>query len=545
MKSFRLRLFAGKFSCRKSALWALVFVCLVIMYIRPVNAGPRGGLLVVAQPYEAMTLDPALVEDWFSAQVTTQIFDTMLRYKPDSDKLEPGLATSWAPFKEGKVWVFWLRKNVYFHDGTVFDAQAVKFNLERQGFPVFSPYPPGEKTFVIWKTLFDGFPGVLRSVDIMDSHTIKVNLSEPMIYFPRCLANPQFGIISPNSARETGPDIYKNPVGTGPFRFREWRRGQRVIIQANSDYWEGRPELDQIIFNAVSGGIARRQLLEREKVQVALGLRMEDVRIMKKQALFPIRRMPRPNFMFLAMNCSRYPFNRLPVRLALNYGINRKQFLKKFYGTRAILAGSIVPPGCLGYSPEIYGYPYDLKKARRLLYYSGPANNFRTTLLIPEKDTAYCQDAWQIARHLVENDFKNLGWKVKIVSKDNEEFYRLVRSGDYDMALWGIEGIASITDAYMSANWSSFVSTDKRGNVSFFKYPRLDEILSAARKNSDLKYRSGLYHKLEAIINQQAPIVPLVFDYNYSGLNPSLRGLRFGSLNYYDFSRAWMEEPVY
>ncbi|MCL5036572.1 MAG: ABC transporter substrate-binding protein [Chloroflexi bacterium] len=545
MGASRRKLTAGKCPGRYIAAWGLLVFCLFFLAAGPSYAGAKGGLVVVAQPYEAQTLDPALVDDWFSGQVTTQIFDTLLRYKPDSESLESGLATSWAPFNGGQVWVFWLRKGVYFHDGTQFDAQAVKFNLERQGFPIYSPYKPEESNFIIWKSLFDGFPGVLRTVEILDSHTVKVFLNEPMIYFPRCLAMPQFGMISPDSARESGAGTYRQPVGTGPFKFMDWRKGQRVVLQANSQYWEGRPELDRVIFSAVSGGITRRQMLERQKAQIALALRMEDVSAMKKYSGFSLQRMPRPNFMFLSLNCSKYPFSKLPVRLALNYGINRKAFLNKFYGIRAILAGSVIPPGCMGYDPGIYGYPYELNRARRLLYYSGQGDGFKTTLLVPEQDTAYCQDAWQLARHLVENDFTKLGWRVKIVTKKNEEFNKLIRSGDYDMALYGIEGVEKVTDAYMNTEWSSYSGTDRRGNICFLKDHRMDQFLSSARINSNEDYRAKLYVRVQGLISQDAPIVPLVYDFTYSGLDPNLRGLRFGSLNYYDLSRVWLVEPNY
>jgi len=213
-------------------------------------------VLVFGSSGDASRLDPADVTDGESIQRMDNIFEGLVEYEAGSTEIKPCLAESWDISEDGTEIVFHLRKGVKFHDGTDFNADAVIFSFERQFNPEHPHYQYGE--WVYWGIMFTD---IIR-IEKIDDYTIKLVLKNPNASIMTSLAMFTVCIVSPTNAEKYKEDAFKNPCGTGPFKFVEWVKDDHITLEANEDYWRERPQLDQLIFRVIPDPSARLLALE-------------------------------------------------------------------------------------------------------------------------------------------------------------------------------------------------------------------------------------------------------------------------------------------
>src|SRR5690242_9009625 len=195
----------------------------------------RGGTLIIGQVQDMKTLDPVRSSDLSEREIMYLIYNTLVRLEPDFS-VKPELATSWQVEEEGHRIVFKLQPNVKFHDGTPLDAEAVKWNLDWRMDPAGKS--PQKK----------GLSDIIKAVTVVDPLTVAIDLKVEAPGLLGMLAQREGLIESPTAAKKAGDDFGSHPVGSGPFVFKEWVRGNRVVVERNPDYWEqGKPYLDKII----------------------------------------------------------------------------------------------------------------------------------------------------------------------------------------------------------------------------------------------------------------------------------------------------------
>src|SRR5207253_103961 len=187
--------------------------------------------VLVGRASDIIGLDPARITDSDSAEVTEQIFDHLVRYRIDSTEIEPSLAMRWDVSENGRAWTFHLRPNVRFHDGTPFTADAVVFSFDRQRDP---HHPFHQADFTYWENTFRN----IQSVEKVNDLTVRITIERSYAPFLANLAMFPVSIVSPEAVRKWGPEFYRHPVGTGPFRFVEWSQGERVTLEGNPQYWD-------------------------------------------------------------------------------------------------------------------------------------------------------------------------------------------------------------------------------------------------------------------------------------------------------------------
>src|SRR6056297_2263262 len=235
----------------------------------------KGGILVFGRGGDSVGLDPIQVTDGESFKVTQQIYDTLVDYKPGTTEVIPALATDWDISEDGLTWTFHLRENVKFHDGNPFNAEAVRWNFNRWRMEDHPYHIGGEFTY--YGYMFQGFPGIIDEVNVVDEYTVEFVLTEKQAPFLNNLAMVPFGIASPEAVKEWGEDYFKHPVGTGAYKFVEWNQGDRVIIEANENYWRERAYLDKIVFRSIPDNAARFMELQAGTIDMMDGLSPEDV----------------------------------------------------------------------------------------------------------------------------------------------------------------------------------------------------------------------------------------------------------------------------
>ena len=278
----------------RRALCALLMLLVAAAFVvsrngRAAAQGPR--TLVIAIGADQTGMDPQTVQNNESGFVMSTLFDGIVNYKPGSSEVGPGLAESWTISSDGKVYTFKLRRGVKFHDGTPMNARAVAADLDRAINPSNPCYVLDRKVDTYDSFTFGSVKGGdVVKMDVLDDFTLRFTLPKPNAPFLSSLAMVWTGIMSPTATKQYNCDAGQHPVGTGPFKFVEAVRNDHVTVDANPDYWGGKPKIDRIIFRIIPESATRLLALERNEVHILADLPPADYqRVEKNSAPTPYR----------------------------------------------------------------------------------------------------------------------------------------------------------------------------------------------------------------------------------------------------------------
>lgn len=478
----------------------------------PQNGTQTGGTFIFGRGADSTALDPINVTDGESFIVTEQIFNTLVDYKPDSTEVIPSLAKSWTNSEDGLTWTFTLQEGVKFHDGTDFDAEAVVYNFNRWMDP---KHPQHKGDFGYYAYMFGGFKGdqghVIKEVVAKDKYTVEFHLNFPQAPFLNNLAMSPFGIASPAAIEKYGEKFGENPVGTGPFKFVEWKKGDSITLEKNPNYWKpGLPKLDKVIFRSIPDNTNRYTALKNGEIDLMTGLNPEDAQSVKENPKLQLFLRPSMNVGYLAFNTKVKPFDDPRVRQALNMTVNKKEIIDSFFAGLAVPAVNPMPPSLWGYNDEIQDYPVDLEKAKALLAEAGYPDGFETDLWYMSEPRDYMPNGQKVAE-VLQADFAKIGVKVKLVTFDWITYLDKTGKGEHPMAMLGWTGDNGDPDNFL------YVLLDKdntrtpdAGNIAFYVNDQLHEILIKAQRSTNQEERIALYKEAQKIIHEDAPWIPLV-----------------------------------
>src|SRR6185312_11743732 len=279
----------------------------------------------------------------------------------------PSLAEGWDISSDNLTLTFRLRKGVKFHDGTDFNADAVVFTFKRMSDPN-DPYHKGK--FPYYKENFGDFPGNLKGIEKIDDATVKMTLGEPDGEILPKLSLFAFAIVSPTAVKKDADNFTRNPVGTGPFIFKEWIKGDHITLTKNPDYWGGAPKLESLIFRVIPDNSARAAEMQAGTIQAG-EIAAVDIPAMQKNPQVNVYIQPAVSTGYLAFNQSDAKFKDVRVRQAFAYAINRKPIIDAFYGGLGEVPTQFQPPAILGYNDSLKYYEYNPDKAKQLLKDAG------------------------------------------------------------------------------------------------------------------------------------------------------------------------------
>ena len=464
--------------------------------------GEAGRTLVIAQPVGPATLDPARASSAEAAQIVTQIFEPLVRIDTRTQQPRPALALSWRPAANGLAWTFELRRNVFFHDGTPFDADAVVFSFERQR---DAGHLYHRSDFSYWHNSFE----IITKTEKLDSHRVRIHTRKPFGPLLENLSMYPVSIASPRSVRNAPKDGPVLPVGTGPYRFLTWRPGREVLLARNDAYWGGPAEAARLLFRVVEEEPQRILGLQSGTVDLVHGVSPDARTIIALHPDLMMIRAPGANVTYLAMNTLRPPFNDLRVRRAFNHAINKALVVKLGYQGLAVAADGPLPPTVFGYTDGIRRYRFDPMLARRLL--AEAAFDFSRTyrLYVMSTPRPYLLDPVLVARILASN-LREVGVRVDPVVQSYAAHMRSVGRGEHDLCLLGWVGDNSDPDNFLHVlldRENAVVGAAQ--NVAFFRDAAVHRLLVQAREDVHRDTREGLYRKAQQIIADQAPWVPL------------------------------------
>jgi len=317
-------------------------------------------------------------------------------------------------------------------------------------------------------------------------------------------------IVSPTAVKERGEDFARNPVGSGPFRFLLWEPSQRIVLEANPDYWDGPPGVDTLIFKQVTENPVRTQQLIRGEIDMADNLRPADRELLAEASGVVIQQEPGMNLAYLALHCEKPPLDDRRVRRAVYQAIDKKKILKLVYRGVGRTAVNPVPPTLWGYHDGIEDYAYDPDAARAALAEAGLSKGFEVELWTMTNARPYMPDPPQVAQ-VIQEDLKQVGIRVRVVANDLNVHFQSLRAGKHQMALIGWSTDNADPDNFLySLLDKDNVTPPVASNVCFFRNDPLHELLINGQREMDPDKRLTLYHRAQELIHEETPMVPLV-----------------------------------
>jgi len=432
-----------------------------------------GGSLTIAQGVEPPGLDPTTAT---SAAIPRVVYGNVLEglVRIDRDgKIIPALAREYKVSKDGKEYTFLLKKGVKFHDGKAFDAEDVKFTFERLMDPNITI--PNRKYY-----------NDIEAVELIDPYTVKFKLKNVNSMLLFNLARPDSIIIN----KQTADKLKTAPVGTGPFKFMEWVRGDRIHLEKFAAYHrKGFPYLDKVTFKFIGDPSAQIANLKAGDVDViGYDVSPENALLLEKDPKFKVLNGYTTTEVILSTNQTRKPFDDVRVRRAMAHAIDRSALIKGAMSGYGMPIGSHMDPGNPYYIDLTSAYPYNPAKAKQLLAEAGYPNGFDAVIKVPER-FAYAKRSGEIITDMLSQ----VGIRLKIeLTEWGQWIDRVFRNGDFDLTVIGHAEPFDI-DIYANPKY-------------YFRYdnPKFQETLKKAEMEPDPKLRRDLYVALQKMITEDA-----------------------------------------
>ena len=476
---------------------------------------------------EPDSLDPPASWNISALTYEANIFDTLLKYDEKTLNLIPSLATKWKVSKDGKKYTLFLRKGVKFHDGSEFKADSVVFTFRRG-----LSKEKGKYKFPVFKELFKMIKGIKK----IDNYTVEFELNKKFSPFLYTLTSATGSIVSPNSLRNKNRRFCFKPIGTGPFIFKEWKKGDRLTFVANKNYWGEKPAIDVFInvFPKNFGELSYDPLLlmKQNIIDFSTQYSLSKMVSLKKIKWIKIKKIPLWGISFLSFNLKKKIFHNVNFRKALSYLWNEKA-LRYIYQDYVIPVNSLIPPNTIYSKENNYKskrYNYSLKKAK---YFLRKANiKGPITLKYYTYNSPRALSYEMILRY--KNNLKKAGIDLKIEFVNNKEYVKLLKRQNYDLLLSGF--IADYPELY--SFFSPLFSEEglNEGISTFFYYKNFKQIRNLLNRASELplKERIRVYKKVNEISMEDAICIPimqvlevLIYKSKIKGLNEDILGTIF------------------
>jgi peptide/nickel transport system substrate-binding protein len=429
---------------------------------------------------------------------TDHMFDRVVELTADG-QLKPMLAESWRAV-DPLTWEFKLRKGVKFHDGTPFTSEVLKFTLERI---LDKGYNSLQATYWVPVT----------SMATPDDATFVIKTEKPMGVMPYTMAltTPVLPNVGKNSAQ-----FPAKPIGTGPFKFVEWRKDDRVVMEANPDYWGGPPKLKQVIIRSIPELSTRMAALERGEVDVVLEIVPEDVRRLRGRNDLDILNVETFRTSWLWMNGQRKPFTDLKVRQAVQHAINMDEIVSSILAGIGVKARAPIAPKVFGFNPNLPPYQDNQQRAKDLLKEAGFPNGFECGVSGIGARGGYARSG-DVAEVVVAQ-LEQVGIKAKPVVEDPATANKNLLELNWDMTFAGATAVTGDADNGMARLY--FTAAKRNGWGS----EEVDKLLTIGRESTDQQVRLKAYQDAQAILWREGPSYWMYHSLDTVGVRKRVKG---------------------
>jgi ABC-type transport system substrate-binding protein len=479
------------------------------------------------QPEAPLTMDPADHTATLTMDVLDPIYESLTRFDQNL-QVAPSLATKWNVDSSGTKWTLELRRGVRFHDGTPFDAQAVVDSFNRLLDPDRRLAGASRIRTIVMRVAATGPSAVVFT------------LASPYASFLRMLAVTP--IVSPSADKQG--KLSRQAVGTGPYKFLEWKTGEYVLEERNEQYWGSRPAVKQLKWIWTSEPVLMNMSVLAGEADIVNPLPPIFAEALSRNRKVKLIEGKESRVFWVALNTQAKPLEDIRVRRALNYATDREALVRTQLRGFGVPASSPLAPVDFAYDPETRGYPYDLERAKLLLAEAGYPNGFALKIAVQESDV-----------HLVEalqGMWGNIHVNLKIEEMENGVFSQAIFGSPKQKAEQGIDCVfsswaADDTDPDLQLNplYRSNAWSPSSANLGFYANPHLDVLLESAAAELDVEKREALYRQAQQIISDDAPHVLLYYarDIAAEHLGTTLPAVRLLPGGRVEFERPLLAGP--
>jgi peptide/nickel transport system substrate-binding protein len=505
------------------------------------GAAKKGGNLLFVHQQKATSLDANVWTATNAARIMRQIYDPLV-WQPEGGKFVPGLAEKWEISSDGKVYTFTLRKDVKFHDGTPFNAAAVKATYDRMTDPAT-------------KSLQVGRLGPYDKTEVVDDYTVRVHLKEAFVPFLSNISEHYLAPASPTAVKELGDKFAMNPVATGPFKVKGWTDDTTLVLERNPDYtwgpefWANRgpAHLDTITYRMVEETATRLIALENGEADIIDAPPPQDVQRVKDSGKFEVNAFVVPGMPeFSNINITNSPTSDIAVRKAMQHGVDRVALAE-------LVFSGVYPPA---YGPVTRGswvywkgvedmYPYDPEKAKQLLDEAGwkvGAGGIREKDGKPLKvrHITTAGGFTQRSAEFIQGSLREIGFDYVVDAMAYEATVKRFIDNEYEVYRLFF-ALIDPHDVFYLAYHSSQIEGGGQFNRTRIKDPQLDALIESGAKEPDVAKRKAIYEQLQKIVMENAWILPNFDTALVHALQTRVKGFSVDLLGRPYMSNVWKD----
>lgn len=490
----------------------IVVSLLLLVSVVAWGATPQYGGRVVQRALEdPMTLDPFFVGGQIYAWDLSYAINGYLFVIGPDGEFQPDLAESWET-PDDQTFIFNIRQGVRFHDGVELTADDIVFTIERNLDPDISTY---------W---YSGIKDYVASVEKIDEFTVQLNLNEAFAPIMYALLFP---IAPKHSYLELGEDFAFQPIGAGPFKFKEWVVNQHVILEANDDFYGGRPYLDEIEFRVMDYDIALMAFLN-EEIDI-LAVSSQDREMVAENPNLENIIIPGTSWSYLGINQTEGPLSDVRVRQAVSYAINRVEIIENHFNNTVIYGTGPIVPTSWAYNPNVNSYQYNPGRAIQLLREAGYPDGVSLSLKC-STGVASLYELVQYQLGLVGIDLEIIPMEWGLLTADTDV-------GNFEMhaRTWTRQ-----TDPERGINRQFMTDTNNR--ILGYSNPQIDELALKAAATLDLESRREMYFEIQEILSEDLPVIFLWYGTHFSSYNKRIQNYQLDPFYCFrTFRHMWVE----
>ncbi len=475
-----------------------------------------------------ITLDPAVSREGVSHQYIVQIFGGLVSLDTNL-KVIPDIADRWEASNGGKTITFYLKKGVRFHDGGEVTAADFKYSWERAASP--KTKSPTAETYlgdiVGVKDVLAGKTADIQGVKVIDDYTLQVTIDQPKAYFLSKLSYPVAFVVDRDNVERDGPEWWRTPSGTGPFKLANWKKDELLVLARNEGYhgrkagvpnivyrlWGGRP---MIMYETDEIDVADVSIADVDRVRDAANPLSRDLKV-----------YPNLSLQYIGFSIDQLPFDDVKVRQAFARAIDKDKIISRVLKDMERRADGILPPGLPGYNEQFQGLSFDVAKAKELIAeskYGSAAGLPAITLTMSGRS----QNIPDTVQALIQEWKDNLGVQVSVRQLEPETFSYIVKQERDEMILQGWMADYADPENFLDVLFHS----QSQANDSGYGNAEIDRLLERARVEQDADKRLKMYQDIEQKLVEDAAAIPLWFGNDYQLIKPRVKGYEVSPLGY-------------
>jgi peptide/nickel transport system substrate-binding protein len=492
-------------------LWILVFA---LGLCAPADAAKE--TLIVADQYDATTMDPIAHNDLPSTRACLSVYDTLIFIDPDGNVL-PGLAESWE-FLSDTRYKMNLRKGVRFHNGEEMKAEDVRFSLER------AATPQGSKVATYSQNL--------EKVEVLDDYTVVIWLKNVDYSFFLSLTNSWACIVSKKAVEAAGDDYGMNPVGAGPFKFVSWQKGNKYTLERFDDYWGEKIKFKTLEVRSVPEPVSRTIELESGGADLAFPIIANELKRIEENPNLTLYREPQTSVCYMGFNVTKKPFDDVRVRRAISLALDTVAIQKAVWRGTAKLPTSLIPFGVLySLDGKLPPHVQDVEAAKKLLAEAG-IKDLKLEIWTNERkervDSAMIMQA-QLLDVGITAEIKVLEWGA---------FLNGLRERTHDLFILGWP--TTVPDPNFAL--APLLEAGSGSNYTFIDDPKIEDLLAKGRSVPNGAEREAIYDEIQRYVNDQVPMIYVYGDESTAGSQKSVKGFKARLNEVHSFREVYFEE---